>query len=217
MKEVAVAEEDDGEEMSAGLKVAILMISLGQETTAEVMKYLSDIEIERIAQNIAELDVVTTEQEDMVLEEFEQMLIAGQYVSQGGMEFARGALEKAMGWATFNGHTDVVKVLLKAGADVNRRNRAGNTSVIYAASKGHSDILELFIRMNADLLPRAQSDLTLLVAAARSGHSEAVRLLLNSDQAHLQRRDSALRAAKRRGHRSVVHMITSFVRVASVE
>ena len=40
---------------------------------------------------------MTTEQEDEVLEEFEQMLIAGQYVSQGGMDFARGALEKAMG------------------------------------------------------------------------------------------------------------------------
>jgi len=92
-----MAEEDDGEELSAGTKVAILMISLGQETTAEVMKYLTEIEIERIAQNIAELEVVTTEQEDEVLEEFEQMLIAGQYVSQGGMDFARGALEKAMG------------------------------------------------------------------------------------------------------------------------
>ena len=89
--------EEDAAEISAGKKVAILMISLGQETTAEVMKYLSDMEIERIAQNIAELDVVTTEQEDEVLEEFEQMLIAGQYVSQGGIEFARGALEKAMG------------------------------------------------------------------------------------------------------------------------
>ena len=92
-----MAEEDDDEDISAGKKVAILMISLGQETTAEVMKYLSDMEIEGIAQNIAELDVVTTEQEDVVLEEFEQMLIAGQYVSQGGLDFARGALEKAMG------------------------------------------------------------------------------------------------------------------------
>ena len=92
-----MAEEEEGEEVSAATKVAILMIALGQETTAEVMKYLSDIEIETIAQNIAELDVVTTEQEDEVLEEFEQMLIAGQYVSQGGMEFARGALEKALG------------------------------------------------------------------------------------------------------------------------
>ena len=93
-----MAEEEEEElTVSAMKKVAILMISLGQDTTSEVMKYLSEIEIENIAQAIAELDVVTTEEEDEVLEEFEQMLIAGQYVSQGGIDFARGALEKAMG------------------------------------------------------------------------------------------------------------------------
>ncbi len=89
--------EEDVEEQSARTKVAILMIALGQETTAEVMKYLNDLEVEQIAQAIAELDVVTTEQEDEVLEEFEQLLVAGKYVSQGGMDFARGALEKALG------------------------------------------------------------------------------------------------------------------------
>ena len=73
------------------------MIALGQETTAEVMKYMSDFEIEQIAQSISELEVVTTEQEDEVLGEFEQMLFAGQYISQGGIDFARGALEKAVG------------------------------------------------------------------------------------------------------------------------
>ncbi len=89
--------EEEIEELSARKKVAILMIALGQETTAEVMKYLSDPEIEMIAQSITELDVVTTEQEDEVLEEFEQLLVAGKYVSQGGIDFARGALEKALG------------------------------------------------------------------------------------------------------------------------
>ena len=34
------------------------MVSLGQETTAEVMKYLTEIEVERIAQSISELEVV---------------------------------------------------------------------------------------------------------------------------------------------------------------
>ena len=89
--------EEEIEELSARKKVAILMIALGQDTTAEVIKYLSDPEIELIAQAITELDVVTTEQEDEVLEEFEQLLIAGKYVSQGGIDFARGALEKALG------------------------------------------------------------------------------------------------------------------------
>ena len=90
-------EEEAPEELNARARVAILMIALGQETTAEVMKYMNDYEIEGIAQAISELEVVTTEQEDKVLEEFEQLLIAGKYVSQGGMDFARGALERAIG------------------------------------------------------------------------------------------------------------------------
>ncbi|MDP6779063.1 MAG: flagellar motor switch protein FliG [Candidatus Latescibacteria bacterium] len=89
--------EEEVETLTAQDKVGVLMVALGQEATAEVMKYLSDVEIERIAESITALDVVTTEQEDDVLEEFEHLLIAGKYVSQGGMDFARGALEKAIG------------------------------------------------------------------------------------------------------------------------
>ncbi len=87
----------DAEELTSRKKVAILMISLGQDTTAEILKYLNDYEIEDIAQTIAELKTVTTEQEDEVLEEFEQLLMAGKYISMGGIDFARGALEKALG------------------------------------------------------------------------------------------------------------------------
>ena len=85
------------EELTSRQKVAVLMISLGQDTTAEILKYLNDYEIEDVAQTIAELKTVTTEQEDEVLEEFEQLLLAGKYVSMGGIDFARGALEKALG------------------------------------------------------------------------------------------------------------------------
>jgi flagellar motor switch protein FliG len=88
---------EDVEGLSARTKVAILMIALGQEATAEIIKYMSEYEVEEIAQSISELDLVTTEQEDEVLSEFEQLLVAGKYVSQGGIDFARGALEKALG------------------------------------------------------------------------------------------------------------------------
>jgi len=87
----------DKDELTSRQKVAILMIALGQDTTAEILKYLNDYEIEDIAQAIAELKTVTTEQEDEVLEEFEQLLMAGKYISMGGIDFARGALEKALG------------------------------------------------------------------------------------------------------------------------
>ncbi len=110
-----MAEEEVADEMSAKIKVAILMIALGQDTTAEVMKYLTELEVEGIAQAIAEMDVVTTEMEDDVLEEFEQLLIAGKYVSQGGMDFARGALEKALGPRRAQGLLDRVTSTTSSG------------------------------------------------------------------------------------------------------
>ena len=96
---VQSSEEDvDGDkELFPIQKVAILMVALGQETSAEVMKYLNEYEIEQITQAIAELSHITPETQDQILEEIEQHLLAGQYVTEGGVDFARGALEKALG------------------------------------------------------------------------------------------------------------------------
>jgi flagellar motor switch protein FliG len=78
-------------------KLGILFVALGQETAGEVMKFLSDYEIEEITQAVANLKSVSVEMQDRVLEDFEQHLLAGEWVSQGGMDFARGALERAVG------------------------------------------------------------------------------------------------------------------------
>ena len=78
-------------------KVAILFVALGQETAGEVMKFLTEYEIEEITQAVANLKNITVVVQDKVMEEFEQHLLAGEWVSQGGMDFARGALERAVG------------------------------------------------------------------------------------------------------------------------
>ncbi len=92
---------DGDEEEEGGIptmqKVAILFVAMGQESAGEVMKFLSDYEIEEITQSVAGLKNVTVEMQDKVMEEFEQHLLAGEWVSQGGMDFARGALERAVG------------------------------------------------------------------------------------------------------------------------
>jgi flagellar motor switch protein FliG len=89
--------EDEEDDIPIMTKVAILFVALGQEVAGEVMKFLTDFEIEEITQSIANLKTVTVEMQDKVLEEFEQHLLAGEWISQGGMDFARGALERAVG------------------------------------------------------------------------------------------------------------------------
>ncbi len=91
----AVEGEEEG--LPTMQRVAILFVALGQETCGEVMKYLTDYEIEEITQAVANLKNVSVDMQDKVLEEFEQHLLAGEWVSQGGMDFARGALERALG------------------------------------------------------------------------------------------------------------------------
>lgn len=78
-------------------KVAIAAISLGQDTSAEFLKYLTDLEIEQISQAISELDIVTSDLEKKILEEFKQHLLAGKNISRGGKDFAQGMLTKALG------------------------------------------------------------------------------------------------------------------------
>jgi flagellar motor switch protein FliG len=91
------AEAEEEEDLPVMTKVAILFVALGQEASGEVLKYLSDYEVEEITQAIANLKNVSVAQQDKVLEEFEQHMLAGAWVSQGGMDFARQALERAVG------------------------------------------------------------------------------------------------------------------------
>ena len=98
MAEDEAAESGEDEvEIPMMQKVAILFVSLGEDVSGEVMKHLSDFEIEEITQAIASLKNIGVETIDAILEEFEQSLLAGEWVSTGGTDFARQALERAVG------------------------------------------------------------------------------------------------------------------------
>ena len=48
--------------------------------------------------------------------------------------------------AAFNGHANVVQLLLEAkGMDVNQTNNWGETAIFYAAQKGHLDVLQVLL------------------------------------------------------------------------
>ncbi|MEE3043512.1 MAG: hypothetical protein VX948_21825 [Candidatus Latescibacterota bacterium] len=91
-------DKDQSEEEDPVLhKVAILMVALGEDASSQVMKFLSDYEIEEITQAIASLGTISSKLIDTVLEDFEQHLLAGEWLAQGGTDFAREVLERAVG------------------------------------------------------------------------------------------------------------------------
>ena len=78
-------------------KGAILMIALGPEKSSSVFKHLKDEEIEELTLEIANTRSVSPEIKDAVLDEFYEICLAQQYISEGGIGYARDLLEKALG------------------------------------------------------------------------------------------------------------------------
>src|SRR5699024_11889720 len=78
-------------------KAAILLISLGPDVSAQVYKYLTDEEIEQLSLEISSVKRVESQTKEEVLEQFHQIALAQDYISQGGIGYAKTVLEKAFG------------------------------------------------------------------------------------------------------------------------
>ncbi|MGE8079160.1 flagellar motor switch protein FliG [Peribacillus loiseleuriae] len=78
-------------------KAAILLISLGPDVSASVYKHLSEEEIERLTLEISSVRRVDSQEKENILEEFHNIALAQDYITQGGIGYAKQVLEKALG------------------------------------------------------------------------------------------------------------------------
>ncbi|SER06328.1 flagellar motor switch protein FliG [Gracilibacillus ureilyticus] len=78
-------------------KAAILLISLGPDVSAQVYKHLTPEEIEKLTLEISSVKKVDSGQKDAILEEFQEIAMAQDYIAQGGIGYAKTILEKALG------------------------------------------------------------------------------------------------------------------------
>ena len=78
-------------------KAAILLVMLGEDAASQIYRHLPAGEVERITREIAALPRVEGSVALAVLEEFERLVMAGDYLAQGGKEFANKLLVKAFG------------------------------------------------------------------------------------------------------------------------
>jgi flagellar motor switch protein FliG len=78
-------------------KAAVALVAFGPEVSALVLKGMAETDLEAITIEIANLRDVPNEVEEKVIDECHQIFMARQYISQGGVDFARQILEKAVG------------------------------------------------------------------------------------------------------------------------
>ena len=87
----------DAERLKGRKKAAALLITLGKERSAEVLRHLSDEDIERLTWEISAMGELQPDQRKEVVDMFEQSAVARNVISLGGLEYAEDLLRLALG------------------------------------------------------------------------------------------------------------------------
>ena len=87
----------DYKSLNGRQKAAIFLIALGPDVSAEIMKHLREDEVDTLTFEIARKEKVNPEFKDAVLEEFQELMNAQNFITTGGIDYARELLEKSLG------------------------------------------------------------------------------------------------------------------------
>lgn len=85
------------EELTSREKAAILMITMGKSASAMLYRHLKEDEIEQLTLDISAMRRIDPEVRNSVMNEFHEICIAQQFISEGGLDYAKEILEEAIG------------------------------------------------------------------------------------------------------------------------
>lgn len=83
--------------LSGRQKAAVFLVTLGSEISAEIFKHLREDEIETLTFEIARMENFGNEEKEAVLQEFQELMMAQDFINSGGIDYARELLEKSLG------------------------------------------------------------------------------------------------------------------------
>merc|ERR1711879_517732 len=86
--------------------------------------------------------------------------------------------DTALTIAADKGHYRFVELLLSRGAQVDVRNKKGNSSLWLAANGGHIDVVQLLYSAGADIDSQDNRKVSCLMATFRKGHSKVVKWMV---------------------------------------
>ncbi len=85
------------ENLSGTQKAAILLVAIGTDAASQILRNMSQEDVERITKEISRLRNIPSKVINEVVNEYYKMILAQNYISEGGTKYAEQLLEKAMG------------------------------------------------------------------------------------------------------------------------
>ena len=76
---------------------ATLFVLLGEETSADILRHLTETEIESISRAISGVGPIGAEDAERSAEELYQTLVANRFVSEGGVDYAKKVILRTLG------------------------------------------------------------------------------------------------------------------------
>ncbi len=67
-------------------KASILLIALGKDYSAKVLKHLREEEIEQLTIDITNTRMIDAKTKESIIDEFYELCLAQNYISEGGIE-----------------------------------------------------------------------------------------------------------------------------------
>jgi len=155
-----------GPETVTGLtKAAIVALMLGEESSAQLFRHMSESEVETLAQEMSELGPVPGNLVEKVMTEFHSALASPSHGTRGGVDYTRRVLNKSVGESTSRAIMDRVQRAFQSNAGFAAIDKTDPSQLSKFIAGEHPQTIALIL---ARLNPNSAAQLiTMLPEAAR--------------------------------------------------
>jgi|LakMenEpi03Aug12_release.lakeMendotaPanAssembly.Ray.scaffolds.fasta_scaffold189363_2 flagellar motor switch protein FliG len=206
------------ESMTKAQKLAAFLIIVGPELAPELMKQLRDPEIELVAREMANMDVVDFQLQEKILDEFCELIGDGLSAALGGMSFVQRALEAAKG--THAASSILLRALpASSSMDAVRELSQMDTRQIYNIIKNEQPQTVAFIMSYLDakqvsqiiplFSPQAREEIVERLGSMDSISSELINKVLKSLGRHLSSGPQQYSVHRRGGAHAAAQLLNS--------